>query len=142
MNNIKKAREAKNLSQKQVAIELNVSPPTVSEWESGKKFPCGKRLIKLSDLFGVSIDYLLGKPEASEKSELESTLLSQFEKGIEMLTFMSGSKINDNDKERYWSILKSGLSKMFFNEDMSELDKEFYFEIVTEAFLEYKKLKR
>ena len=41
--NMKKAREAAGLSQKQVAITLDVSAPTVSEWESGKKFNTAKR---------------------------------------------------------------------------------------------------
>ncbi len=63
MNNIKFAREAKGLSQKEIAIHLGVSGPTVSEWETGKKNPLGKNLMKLSDLLGVSVDYLLGRTQ-------------------------------------------------------------------------------
>lgn len=63
MNNIKKARLEKGLSQKEVALTLNVSTPSVSDWESGKKFPAGKNLIELSKLLECSIDYLLGNDE-------------------------------------------------------------------------------
>ena len=75
MNNIRKARETSNFSQKQVAIELKVSPPTVSEWESGKKFPSGKRLTKLSELFGVTTDYLLGRTDELSQSSLDSEIV-------------------------------------------------------------------
>lgn len=61
MNNIKKARENAGLSQKQVAMELKVSAPTVSEWESGKQNLSSKNLVELSKLLNVSIDYLLGR---------------------------------------------------------------------------------
>ena len=59
MNNIKKAREAKGLSQKAVALSLKVSAPTVSEWESGKKKPNSDNLIALSKLLDIDTDYLL-----------------------------------------------------------------------------------
>ena len=61
MNRIKKARLAAGLSQKKVAETLGVSAPTVSEWESGKKFPAGKNLLELSRLLSCSTDYLLGQ---------------------------------------------------------------------------------
>lgn len=51
------------MSQKYVAISLGVSAPTVSMWESGAKEPTRENLIKLADLFGVSVDYLLGRDE-------------------------------------------------------------------------------
>ena len=49
------------MSQKFVAISVGVSPPTVSMWENGRKEPTRENLIKLADLFGVTIDYLLGR---------------------------------------------------------------------------------
>ena len=66
MNRIKQAREAKGLSQKEVAITLGVSAPTVSEWESGKKRPRSSKLPALADLLGVSADYLLGTEETKK----------------------------------------------------------------------------
>ena len=57
--NMKKAREAMGYSQKQVALTLNVSAPTVSDWEAGKINPTAEKLKKLSELYAVSTDYLL-----------------------------------------------------------------------------------
>lgn len=63
MNNIRAARIKAGYSQKQVALELGVSPPTVSAWESGAKNPITRNLQKMADMFGVSTDYLLGRTE-------------------------------------------------------------------------------
>lgn len=63
MNNIRDARIRAGYSQKQVALELKVSAPTVSEWENGKKNPISRNLEKMSDMFNVSIDYLLGRDD-------------------------------------------------------------------------------
>ena len=72
MNNIRAARINAGFSQKEVAITLGVSVPTVSDWESGKKFPSGKNLIKLAQVLNSSTDYLLGY-EATEKSPAPKT---------------------------------------------------------------------
>lgn len=58
-NNILEARKASQKSQKEVAITLNVSAPTVSDWEREKKYPTVENLKQLADLFSVSTDYLL-----------------------------------------------------------------------------------
>ena len=60
MNNIAKIRKERGFTQKQVALELNVSCPTVSDWEKGKKNPNHENLLKLAHLLSVSTDYLLG----------------------------------------------------------------------------------
>lgn len=60
MNKIKEARKAAGLSQKYVAFALGVAGPSVSNWESGKTQPTSENLKALSNLLGVSVDYLLG----------------------------------------------------------------------------------
>ena len=67
---MKRAREAANLSQKQVALTLGVSAPTVSNWESGKINPTVANLKELCHLYNVSADYLL---ELEDKLSLSSS---------------------------------------------------------------------
>lgn len=56
-------RKASNLTQKQVADMLGVSQPVYQRFEKGI-FECNyEQLYKLSDIFDVSIDYLLGKAD-------------------------------------------------------------------------------
>ncbi len=52
-------RKEKNLTQLDVAEELDVSRQAVSRWESGAVLPGTDKLKALSDLYGVSIDFLL-----------------------------------------------------------------------------------
>ena len=63
MNRIKQLREEKGMSQVRLSIELEVSQETVSAYENGKHYPSVQSLIKLSDIFGVSCDYILGLSE-------------------------------------------------------------------------------
>lgn len=49
-----------NLSQRQLAKDLNVSNATISRICTGR-IPTGEMLIKLADYFSVSIDWLVGR---------------------------------------------------------------------------------
>lgn len=86
MNRIRQCRVEAGFSQKYVAISLGVSPPTVCDWETGKKNPNHKNIDKLADLLNVSVDYLIGRTDirnadikekhAANGSELDEKLIS------------------------------------------------------------------
>lgn len=57
---IKILREEKRMTQTRLSIELEVTQETVSAYESGRHYPSIPILIKMSELFGVSCDYILG----------------------------------------------------------------------------------
>lgn len=61
MNIVKELRKQKGIQQKELALEIGVSRPTVSDWESGKKDPSGERLKKLAQFFDVDELTILGK---------------------------------------------------------------------------------
>lgn len=50
----------KNLSQLQFSIELEVTQETISAYEHSKHLPSVTALMKMSQLFGVSMDYIMG----------------------------------------------------------------------------------
>jgi len=54
---IKNARKLKGLSQQDVADELQISKQMVSKYEKGISMPSSSKLLKLSRLFGLKIDY-------------------------------------------------------------------------------------
>ncbi len=56
---LKNAREQANLSQQDVADSLNISRQSVSKWETGRACPDIDNLAILSELYGVSLDYLI-----------------------------------------------------------------------------------
>ena len=54
------------LKLKDAADMLGVSQPTLSSWESVRKSPTIDGLIKMSDLYKVSTDFLIGKTKTAE----------------------------------------------------------------------------
>jgi len=57
---LKELRIEKNLSRKELANLVFVSIRTISYWELGQRECNFEQLIKLSKVFGVTTDYLLG----------------------------------------------------------------------------------
>jgi putative transcriptional regulator len=58
--NLKRLRNNKGLSQEELAIRLNVVRQTISKWEKGLSVPDADLLIKIADVFEVSVSELLG----------------------------------------------------------------------------------
>lgn len=56
---LSKLRKENNYTQEQLADFLGVSRQAVSKWESDTTYPETDKLIRLSELFGCSLDYLL-----------------------------------------------------------------------------------
>lgn len=54
-------RQMRGWSQVELARRLHLAKQTISNWENGNIQPSIEMLLHLSDLFGVSTDYLLGK---------------------------------------------------------------------------------
>lgn len=58
---IKKLREEKDMTQQNLADILGVSQQAVAKWESGKAEPDSMTMVRISNIFEVSLDYLLGR---------------------------------------------------------------------------------
>lgn len=88
MNLVKELRERAGMQQKEVALAVGVSRPTVSEWEHQKKDPSGERLLKLAELFkvdpGIVLGYQIGEKEieASNADALRIPVLGTIPAGI------------------------------------------------------------
>ncbi len=69
--NISALRKAKGMTQEEFAEKLGVTPQAVSKWENGVSCPDIMLLPRIAEIFGVSIDELMGKepPKAEPKSE-------------------------------------------------------------------------
>lgn len=63
-NRFRECREKTVYSQKQVAIMIGVKPPQLSKWESGTAKPSRENCLKLAQLYGVSVDYLIGNDQS------------------------------------------------------------------------------
>ena len=76
--NIRKLRVQKHLTQKELGIKLGITTSTVASYESQDRLPSIAVLIKLSSVFNVSIEYLLGvnKNKTIDVSELSDKQVS------------------------------------------------------------------
>lgn len=60
---LQRLRKENKLSQQKLGSAINVTQQCVSEWEKGKIEPTLSNLIKMADLFEVSIDFLAGRKD-------------------------------------------------------------------------------
>lgn len=59
-NNLKDLRKSNRMTQNELANIMNVNAVTICHWEKGHQEPCLDDIKKLSKLFKVSSDFLLG----------------------------------------------------------------------------------
>lgn len=80
--NIKRLRLAKGMTQEQLAELLTVSTAAVSKWEAKNTYPDITLLFPLAEIFGVSVDELLGYDEAKAKADIDNILAEYRECGV------------------------------------------------------------
>ncbi|KAF1303965.1 helix-turn-helix domain-containing protein [Enterococcus sp. JM9B] len=85
---LKKLRVQKQLTQKEVADYLNITPQTISKWELNRSYPDLDHLVKLSRFFNVDINLILG---IKKESFIKGWLTKE-------KTRKRGSKIMKSDK--------------------------------------------
>ena len=72
MNRLKELRLAHGYkSQKDLAKVLFVNQTAVSQWERGVTMPSNQMLLKLSKMYGVSTDYILGNDDKAFTNQKE-----------------------------------------------------------------------
>lgn len=91
-NRLKHLRLERQMTQMQVSDWIGVSKAMVSAYGTATRLPSYDVLIKLSSLFGVSTDYLLG---IDDKCTLEVTGLSESEVALisNMIDALRGKKL-------------------------------------------------
>ena len=68
-------RTARDMSQGDLAEALEVSRQSVSKWETGQSVPDLDKIIKLADLFGVTVDELVRTEERPEPSAVQPQII-------------------------------------------------------------------
>lgn len=96
---IKDLRISHNLNQVQLAKFLNVSKQTISNWENNNILPSIDMLLKISNFFSVSTDYLLelDKRKYIEITGLTDTQIAHIQQLIKDILGTSDSTNNETD---------------------------------------------
>ena len=113
MNRIKQLREEFNFSQNDLAQKLGGAPSSIAMYEKEERKPSLEVLIKLSEIFNCSIDYLLCKTDIRNPEKINIDDVN--------VAFSSGIKgLNDTNK----AIVKSTIEALLAKQEKDEEDKK------------------
>lgn len=71
--NIRRFRRDADLTQQQFAEQMGVTCQSVSRWENGETYPDTELLPAIADYFHVSVDRLMGVPDAEKQKQAHET---------------------------------------------------------------------
>lgn len=129
-------REEKGISQQELADLLEVSRQTISKWECGGSDPEISKILKLSNLFKVSTDYLLGnETDTKNMTSTKNLIIANESKGIKEVIYISKDEIvvitTNGEKTNFYLNEISGNQQSFIeniissrNDIISEKDKK------------------
>lgn len=91
-------RKQSGWSQEELAEKLDVSRQSVSKWESATSIPDIEKILKMSELFDVSTDYLL--KDSKEETEISTTTeeVKNTESGNRVITLEFATEYMDKIK--------------------------------------------
>ena len=81
-SNIIKLRTTAGLTQAELGHALNYSDKTISKWERGEAIPDAFVLLRMGEIFGVSVDYLLSSHDSWQAPEKESEGLPSYSANV------------------------------------------------------------
>lgn len=103
---LKKLREECGKSMSQIADELHIAKSTYASYEYGKREPNIETLNKIANTFGVTTDYLLGRPEPDNQDPIDIIAkkyrLTSAQKGI-VAAYLY---MDEDDRENLLNIVK------------------------------------
>lgn len=108
MDSLKKLMRLRNLSQKEVAMHVGVTQPTVSDWVNKKKTPEGENLARFAEMLEVDPSVILGLtlPESEETAGRPKPT----DEDIKFALFGGADGVTDEDYEdvkRYAAFVKA-----------------------------------
>ncbi|WAA08580.1 helix-turn-helix domain-containing protein [Fervidibacillus albus] len=97
-NRFKDLREKKGITQKEMAVDLNIPRTSIANYEREGRLPRKERLKEIADYFGVSVDYLIGRTSQKTVEGYERHFPSKI-KEMEFVDLIEKYKITIEGKE-------------------------------------------
>lgn len=95
---IKDLRRSLDMSQSELGIKIGVGKTTVSNWETGYSSPDPDSLVKLSNIFNCTTDYLLGRTDDKNVEILSGDKLPPELRGIiDAVGILKGTGLSTQD---------------------------------------------
>lgn len=108
-------RDERNLSQKEMARQLNISNVQLNRYESGARKPDPDMIVQIADYLHVSTDYLLGRTSSIQETpsayvgKKESEMMERIRKTPVLASFIDELSSHPEDAEKLmkiWAILR------------------------------------
>ena len=151
---IAKLRKERKLSQKELASLLFVADKTISSWEIDRTEPSLEMLVKLSDVFGCSMSFLIHGEEEQMDMQQEITIKLSKDEFRYLEAFMNLMVVeeriqaegNEENKERLM-LLKEKISKSYYeskanlSRKISDEEGQQRYKVLEQAISEKQKVK-
>lgn len=140
MNKLRELRKTKNMTQSELAKEINVSEKTISRWEKDKTLMKANKAKELADFFGVSTGYLLGY---DENSDLMHSIYKKVKNNIDdpkrHIDFLGHDFLADKLGEDVRDRIVDNLREFYSDHTLDEEEKKTFGEEGFEQLKEYRK---
>lgn len=110
-NNLKFLRDKYGYSQEKIATDAGIERSVLSRYENGERKISVNNLIKLSKLFNVTPEFLLGEEDTSQR-----TIRTKEDLKKENMAFFEADDISDEDKEEIFQQLQ----EFYFREKLKK----------------------
>lgn len=124
---LKELRIEKQITQRELASLLQLSPSTIAMYETGQRMPDPETLQRIADFFSVSTDYLLGRTDIRNPYIPEE--------------YAKKHKVTKRDLTQYEDFI-SQAGIFFMNDEVAEEDKEKLFKDISELFWKAKEINK
>ena len=99
--NIRRMRKERNISAKELAEMLGVSEQTIGNYERGDREPNIATMLKLCDVFCVTLDYLVNGISSNEK-EISDMVYNIYNDPLDLIKFLTiyfNFELKNDDKD-------------------------------------------
>lgn len=126
---LKYARNKLKLTQEELAVKVNTTKSTISNYENGHSTPSNDMLVLLSDVLEVSTDYLLGRTDDSKNNAPVTVAGQEINLSIEELQLFNELKkhpimfhdLASDPEAKVKELIKLyKMKKMFLEDDKEE----------------------
>ncbi|BCR35146.1 helix-turn-helix transcriptional regulator [Mariniplasma anaerobium] len=130
-------RKQIGMTQNELADALYVTRQAVSKWEMGKCLPSIDVLIEMTELFDVTIDYMLDGSDLRDNDY--ATMLMQFPREAVIYRFINSDNLNENIKNIFY-LLTTKERKQMINQVLNghlKLDTQMLWPYLSRAERKY-----
>ena len=124
---LKEIRNIRQITQRELAKMLKVSPSTIAMYETGQRAPDPEMLKRIAEYFNVSLDWLMGRINI-----IDSVVPSEYSRM---------HKLTKRDLNQYDDFTKQA-NAFFMNDEVADADKEKLFRDMTELFWKSKEINK